>query len=72
MIIRTNSRDVPPSWSDCCGSYGFTEWRVWINGELIIDEFDTGGSCFDDEAHAVESARWMVSNPEPVGVVSWG
>ena len=66
MIIRTDYREVPPSWSDCCGTYGFTEWRVWVDGVLIIDEFDTGRTCFDDEAHAIDTARWIMDNP-----VSW-
>ena len=66
MIIKTDSRDVPPSWSDCSGTYGYEEWRVWIDGQLIVDEFGTGGAFFDDEAHAISVARWLVENP-----VSW-
>jgi hypothetical protein len=66
MTIKTECNEVPPSWSDCCGTHGFTEWRVWVDGVLIIDEIGTGGTCFDDEAHAIECATGQLGEyPEP-------
>jgi hypothetical protein len=68
MEIRTQCNEVAPTWSDCCGIFGFTEWRVWVNGALVIDEIGTGYGCFDNESDAISTAQWIVKNDDNKGI----
>ena len=54
--VRTQSRDHGARWSDCCGTPAYSEWRVWVDGVLMIDTFETGFDFFDDEKHAISTA----------------
>ena len=54
--VQVETREVPPSWSDCSGHHGWTEYRVKIDGKTILDTFGQG-DFFDDEEHAIECAK---------------
>lgn len=54
--IQVETREVPPSWNDCSGHHGWTEYRVKIDGKTILDTFGQG-DFFDDEEHAIECAK---------------
>ena len=55
-ILKTDDYHHPARNNWDCGTHAYTEWKVWINGEVIIDEVGTGSACFEDEDHAIESA----------------
>ena len=57
MNIQVQTREIPPSWNDCCGHHGWTEYQVRINGVKILDFHK-----FDDESHAIETAKWIMEN----------
>lgn len=57
FTVRTDSRYNPPTNSGCSGTYESTEYAVWLNDELIIDERGTGYACFESEQHAIETAK---------------
>ena len=56
MKVTTQTRYEEPQWNDCSGHSGWEEYKVWVNGELIIDTFHQGG-YFDSESYAIETAK---------------
>jgi len=54
--VRVETREVPPSWNDCSGHHGWTEYRVKIDGKTILDTFGQG-DFFEDEEHAITTAK---------------
>ena len=58
--IKVETREVPPSWNDCSGHSGWTEYRVKINGKTVLDTFGEG-DFFEDKEHAIEAAKYLMS-----------
>ena len=59
--IQVQTREIPPSWNDCSGHHGWTEYQIRIDGKLVLDTFGMG-DCFEDKDHAIETAKWMLEN----------
>lgn len=57
--IRVEEREVPPSWDDCSGHSGWTEYRIKIDGKTILDTFGQGCAGFEDKEHAIETAKQL-------------
>ena len=63
MNIRVEERHEPARWNDCSGTCAYAEYRVWIDGKLVLDTFYEG-DYFEDREHAIDCAKYLLSTTD--------